>query len=55
MTQNNTEQTHYCEDCDEPLALLYDDREGEDTPIVCGHCGGNNTRSLRTGTEHTPN
>lgn len=40
--------THYCDDCDDPLIILYDDREDESIPIVCGHCGGNNTRKLDT-------
>lgn len=38
--------THYCDDCEEPLALLYDERESEETAVVCGHCGGCNTRSI---------
>lgn len=40
------EPTHYCEDCEEKLALLYDERPDESIPIVCGHCGGTNTRRL---------
>lgn len=40
------EHTHYCEDCELGLALLYDDREDEQTPIVCGHCGGTDTRRI---------
>lgn len=40
------EHTHYCEDCELGLALLYDNREDEQTPIVCGHCGGTDTRRI---------
>ena len=49
LTENTTdepEHTHYCEDCDAELALLYDDREGADVPVMCGHCGGTNTRRM---------
>ena len=46
MTEDEPEHTHYCEDCDLELALLYDDRDDESVAIVCGHCGGTNTRVL---------
>lgn len=46
------EHTHYCEDCESELALMYDDRDFDETPIVCGHCGGNNTRLLQADTDH---
>ncbi|OLZ39120.1 hypothetical protein A6E15_19345 [Natrinema saccharevitans] len=48
-TDGGQEHTHYCEDCEMKLALLYDDRDDETTPIVCGHCGGTNTRPLEDG------
>lgn len=41
-----TEPTHYCEDCEVELTLMYDEREDKSVPIVCGHCGGTNTREL---------
>lgn len=41
-----TQHTHYCNDCETELALLYDDREDETVPIVCGHCGGDNTTEI---------
>jgi hypothetical protein len=43
---DEADHTHYCEDCEVELAILYDDREDESVPLVCGHCGGNNTRRL---------
>lgn len=53
MTQdNNTEQTeeelatHYCDDCDGELVILYDERPDNSVPLVCGGCGGTNTREL---------
>ena len=46
--QDSREHTHYCEDCDVELALLYDDRDDEETQIVCGHCGGTNTREIHS-------
>lgn len=49
------EFSHICEDCDLPLSLLYDDRESSETDVVCGHCGGNNTRSLHADTERSDN
>ena len=44
--EDETEHTHYCKDCGLELALLYDDREDESTPIMCGHCGGTNTEAI---------
>jgi DNA replicative helicase MCM subunit Mcm2 (Cdc46/Mcm family) len=46
-----TEHTHYCEDCEVELALLYDDREDKDLPVQCGHCGGFGTRPLQPDTD----
>ena len=46
QTGSDREHTHYCEDCEVELELLYDDRDGRDVPIVCGHCGGTNTHRL---------
>jgi len=40
------EFTHYCEDCELKMSVLYDERDGRDVPLVCGHCGGTNTRQL---------
>jgi len=37
--------THYCDDCGYKLVVLYDDR-ASDASIVCGHCGGTNTRPI---------
>ena len=46
-TEETTEEpTHYCEDCEEPLLLLYDERPNESVNVVCGDCGGTNTRKL---------
>jgi hypothetical protein len=39
------EVTHYCDDCELQLVVLYDDRPGH-ASIVCGHCGGTNTRPI---------
>ncbi|AAV45623.1 unknown [Haloarcula marismortui ATCC 43049] len=44
--QSGAEHTHYCDDCEEPLSLLYDDRNDDSVSVVCGHCGGTNTRRL---------
>lgn len=52
MTNTNTEETngelatHYCDDCDGELIILYDERPDKSVPIVCGGCGGTNTRKL---------
>lgn len=46
MSETDPEHTHYCEDCEAELALLYDSREDETGPLVCGHCGGTNCRKL---------
>jgi len=56
MSDTNTsgsEHTHYCKDCEEELAILYDDRSDESIPIVCGHCGGTNTRQLHTDSDQS--
>jgi hypothetical protein len=45
------EPRFYCDDCETELTPLYDDREDLSTPIVCGHCGGNNTRRLKPMTD----
>lgn len=46
QSQKELEHTHYCDDCDHPLAILYDERPDESISIVCGDCGGTNTRKL---------
>ena len=43
--------THYCDDCDAGLVVMYDTREDLETPIVCGECGGTNTRPIAAGYE----
>ena len=43
--QRTEEVTHYCDDCELQLVVLYDDRPGH-ASIVCGHCGGTNTRPI---------
>jgi hypothetical protein len=50
-SEGESEHTHYCDDCDEPLSIIWDDRDDESIPIVCGHCGGTNTRSLEADSE----
>ena len=40
------QHTHYCEDCGLELSILYDEREDESVALVCGECGGTNTRRL---------
>ena len=45
-SSQQTEHTHYCDDCDLELAILYDERPDESVPLVCGHCGGTNTRVI---------
>jgi len=48
---DSEEPKFYCDDCEMELTALYDDREDLSTPIVCGHCGGNNTRLLKPMTD----
>lgn len=51
--RNPSGHTHYCENCEEPLELLYDERETTETAVVCGHCGGCNTLRLDTETDES--
>ena len=46
MSEQEEEITHYCNDCDHALVVLYDTRDDFSTPIVCGDCGGTNTRPI---------
>lgn len=49
--RDGTEHTHYCDDCEIELAVLYDDRDDKSVPLVCGHCWGTNTHSLQADTD----
>jgi len=48
-SMTDCEHTHYCEDCEVKMSVLYDERDGREVPLVCGHCGGTNTRQLEVG------
>ena len=53
MTQNSPtdltgEESWFRRDCEERLTIVYDERDDEETPVVCGSCGGTNTGRIVT-------